>query len=140
MNYKEVQMDLFDVPDEYYLAHCISSDCTLGSGIAVEFQKRYKLRGQLLSMPEEKRAFPKCIKIGRVFNLITKERGIGKPTYESLEMSLALLKNQIVEENIKHLAIPKIGCGLDRLNWDIVRQMVKKIFIDVDIDIIMCYL
>jgi hypothetical protein len=36
------------------------------------------------------------------------------------------------------LAMPKIGCGLDRLQWGRVSEMLKEIFSDYDIDIIIC--
>lgn len=50
INYQEIKKDLFTVDDKYYLAHCISSDCKLGAGIAVEFQKRFNLRSKFLQM------------------------------------------------------------------------------------------
>lgn len=40
MIYKEEKRDLFSVPNDYYLAHCISADFALGKGIAVEFNKQ----------------------------------------------------------------------------------------------------
>ena len=36
----EVKQDLFIVPKDYALAHCISADYALGAGIAKEFAKR----------------------------------------------------------------------------------------------------
>ena len=32
MIYKEEKGNLFEVPDKYYLAHCVSTDCALGAG------------------------------------------------------------------------------------------------------------
>src|SRR3712207_8532871 len=55
-------------------------------------------------------------------NLITKGKYYGKPTYLSFSIMLEELKSQVVENNIKYLAIPKIGCGLDRLSWGRVRD------------------
>ncbi len=34
--------------------------------------------------------------------------------------------------------MPKIGCGLDGLNWDIVRSIIKEVFKDTDIEILIC--
>ena len=39
MTVKEVQQDLFTVPQWYYLAHCISGDYALGAGIAKTFNE-----------------------------------------------------------------------------------------------------
>ena len=47
MIYKEENRDLFEVPSDYYLAHCISADYALGAGIAVEFVKRFDMRTRL---------------------------------------------------------------------------------------------
>jgi hypothetical protein len=79
-----------------------------------------------------------CILVDRVFNLITKSRSSGKPTYKTLESSLIEMKQIIIDNDIKYLAMPKIGCGLDRLQWGRVSEMLKEIFSDYDIDIIIC--
>ena len=42
--------------------------------------------------------------------------------------------------NIKKLAMPKIGCGLDRLQWSKVRENIKEAFKDIDIEIVVKYL
>lgn len=36
---KEVKKDLFTVPKDYVLAHCISADFALGAGIANKINK-----------------------------------------------------------------------------------------------------
>jgi O-acetyl-ADP-ribose deacetylase (regulator of RNase III) len=69
--------------------------------------------------------------------LVTKERsGYGaKPTYESLEKSLIAMREHMVENQVKELAIPQIGCGLDGLKWDEVSERLNKVFDDTDIEI-----
>ena len=47
MRLVEEKRDLFDVSEDYYLAHCISADFALGAGIAKEFNKRYKSKTTL---------------------------------------------------------------------------------------------
>ena len=81
MEYKEEKRDLFSVPDEYYLAHCISADFRMGSGIAVEFVESFDMRNKLQScfngyLKEfvNNNYRSDCLLIGRVFNLITKAR------------------------------------------------------------------
>ena len=44
MIYREEVRDLFSVPDDYYLAHCISADFGMGKGIVVEFNKRFDMK------------------------------------------------------------------------------------------------
>lgn len=141
--------DLFKMGNDYFLAHCISADFALGAGIAVQFNKRFGTKLQLIA------AYPNYMAIwdsrfvgrgdciltgGRVFNLITKRNYWNKPTYVSLHVALSEMKKQIVELGVKKLAMPQIGCGLDRLEWRNVEGMIKTIFEDVDIEIVVCYL
>jgi hypothetical protein len=35
---KEITSDLFEMPEEYSLAHCVAEDMNMGAGIAVRFR------------------------------------------------------------------------------------------------------
>lgn len=141
MVYKELMdVDLFTMDKEYALAHCISSDCALGAGIAVLFNANYDMRRKLKELPRERLKYPTCVYIDGVFNLITKNRYWNKPTYDTLRMALEEMKKQAIEMNIKKIAMPKIGCGLDRLMWYRVSKMIQEIFNDTDIEIVVCIL
>ena len=48
------------------------------------------------------------------------------------------MRNQIQVLQIKKLAMPCIGSGLDRLEWHKVRKMIKDVFENVDIEIVVC--
>lgn len=137
----EKQMDLFETDKKYYLVHCVSADYRLGAGIAVMLQKKFKLISKLESIGDNR--YPNCIFLNPVFNLVTKKNYWDKPTYESLEDSLNIMKIMILElnkggENVKFVAMPKIGCGLDRLSWIKVKELIKEVFIDIDIEILVC--
>ena len=137
MNIKEEKGNLFNTSNDYFLAHCISLDFAMGAGIAVEFNKRFKLRKKLNKISNIiDIEVCDCVLIDRVFNLITKEKYFQKPTYQSLEKSLLEMKRIIIENKIKKLAMPKIACGLDRLQWGKVKEIIEVIFEDVDIDIL----
>jgi hypothetical protein len=145
MIYREEIMDLFSVPDEYYLAHCISADFGMGKGIVVEFNNRFDMKNILqIKYPDfinqwtHNRWFYQCILEGRVFNLITKERYFHKPTYDSLYGSLLLMRQLAIQHGIKKIAMPTIGCGLDRLNWEVVKHYIKQAFSNTDIEILVC--
>lgn len=146
MIYKEEVRDLFTVPDDYYLVHCISADFGMGKGIVVEFNKRFDMKNKLVSKYGNylsswdsyfEETIP-CIKEGRVFNLITKRNYWHKPTYETMENALIALKCLCSFNNITKLAMPIIGCGLDRLQWDKVSKMIQEVFEDTDIEILVC--
>lgn len=145
MVYNEIQKDLFTVSVDYYLAHCISADFALGAGIAVEFNKRFDMRNQLnLLYPnyvdkfERHRIGGDCILVGKVFNLITKEKYFYKPTIITMILSLKKMKEICLEKGIKKVAMPTIGAGLDRLNWKDVSKQIHNIFVDTDIEILVC--
>ncbi len=72
-----------------------------------------------------------------IYYLITKKHSFEKPTYKSLKNTLKALRKLCLKQNVKHLAIPAIGCGLDCLNWDYVKFLLYKQFrnsyIDIDV-------
>lgn len=140
MNVIEKRMNLFDVHECYVLAHCISTDCKMGAGIAVEFQKRFGLRDALLSIPAQKRVYPSVHRVGRVYNLMTKEFYYNKPTYFTIQAVLSQLKDQLDEDGITKIAIPKIGCGLDGLKWDKVKPIIEDTFMGSEIEVVVCSL
>ena len=145
MIYTEKIADLFQMPNDYYLAHCISADFGMGRGIVVEFNKRFNMKQKLQkNFPDYVNEWHKyeyqgaCILMDSVLNLITKERYYDKPTYKSIESALYNMRDVCFANNIKKVAMPTIGCGLDRLEWPRVRQIIQKIFEDTDIEIVVC--
>lgn len=145
MIYKEEFRDLFSVSEDYYLAHCISADYALGAGIAVEFNKRFDMRRKLHEQFPDYWEYMKlynlqgeCILIERVLNLVTKEKYYHKPTYKSMKQALNMMKLVCKSNNITKVAMPIIGCGLDRLQWDKVSEIIKDVFKDSDIEILVC--
>jgi len=141
----EVQQDLFSVPQGYYLAHCISGDYALGAGIAKKFDEVYNMRFKLhkfypIESGKKSTDIGIALLVDNVFNLVTKERYFHKPTYSTVESTLYDMKEQMIDKNINKLAIPLIGCGLDRLNWDEVKDIITSVFSDTDIEILVCKL
>ena len=143
---KEENIDIFSLNiDEYYFAHCVSADFEMGAGIAVEFNNRFNLKRNLTyKYPKEiylsawSSYGGDCILEGKVFNLVTKERYFLKPTYKSLRLSLEKMKEICISQGIHNIAMPRIGCGLDKLSWNKVYNIIKEIFDYTDIDILIC--
>lgn len=143
MRYKEQKRDLFSANSDYYLAHCISADFRMGKGIVVEFNKRFDMKNKLKQLyPNYLQTWTNgdCLKEGKVFNLITKERYYSKPTLVTLKNALIKMKEICLKENITKIAMPKIGCGLDQLNWNDVKRLLFETFEDTDIEIFVCYI
>ena len=148
MRYLEIVSDLFNVDPSYHLAHCISADFALGAGIAVQFDKRFDMKDKLkrfypnymsyYNAQASKGILGSCIIEGRVLNLVTKRNYWNKPTYKSLEDALRDMKGICKTHKIRKIAMPLIGCGLDRLEWYKVSEIIKKVFSDADIEILVC--
>ena len=145
MNFKEETRDLFTVPQGYYLAHCISGDYSLGAGIAAQFVDVYNMRYKLhrnYPIPDgEKFAnVGEALLIDNVFNLVIKDRVYHKPTYDTLIETLEDMKEQCENLDINKIAMPRIGCGLDGLSWDTVEKIIKEVFEDTYMEILICTL
>ncbi len=146
MIFREEQGDLFseEIMSEYALCHCISSDFALGAGIAKAFAAmgvKRKLCAEFSKLWEG-RGYCLFVETGGVLvaNLVTKQRYFQKPTLETLRQSLESLREQAAERNLKKLAMPKIGCGLDKLKWEDVSVAIKDIFGETDIEILVRFI
>lgn len=156
-SYEERQSDLFKEygdRDDVYFAHCLSADCAMGTGIAVQFvdwfKKEYDLNLRSLCSCNRVNEGT-CIETGKLFNLVTKEHYWDKPTYSSLEralkcMSKTYMQNYIInsmdgtEAETTTIVMPRIGCGLDQLEWKKVRNIIFRVFRYISVNIIVCYL
>jgi len=125
--------DLFDAPEGFALAHCVSRDLRMSRGIAVIFRDRFgrvdDLRAQNPGVGESAVLRFPGTRFPDVFYLVTKERYFDKPTLRTLEASLLHMRESLMTP----LAIPHLGCGLDRLAWDDVRPMIERVFRDREV-------
>jgi O-acetyl-ADP-ribose deacetylase (regulator of RNase III) len=140
MNYREEHRDLFSVDFKKYTpAHCISSDCKMGAGIAVPMKKKFKLGG-MKNIHAGLLKSPTCVYHNGVYNLITKDKYYQKPTYYSITSTIRMMRAHAKENEITQIVMPKIGCGIDGLSWPKVREIVKQIFDKTDVEILVCHI
>ena len=149
MVFKIEHRDLFSVPKDYSLVHCISADFALGAGIAKEFTKRGVKRELLRrygiyadsSVWVGKTLETHATDWNWEYNLVTKEHYWGKPNYVTLEMCLKNLRDVYVNHNehlAPKLAMPWLGCGLDKLERWKVEVLIKDVFKNCDVEILIC--
>jgi hypothetical protein len=124
--------DLFAVGDGFFFAHCISADAKMGAGIARRFVREFPA---LTSLREQTLSVGHTYQVGRVFNMVTKPRFFDKPTYKSLGQSMDSLVDLCDDMGVSRLAMPRIGCGLDRLQWPRVLPMITERFSRLPIEI-----
>ena len=136
--------DVFNYEGKAWLAHCISADFGMGKGIVVEFNKRYDLKNFMIKNHVRYnwcgRGYCIAVKDFKVFNLVTKNKVTDKPTYETLKQSLLHMKVVAHMFKVDTIAMPAIGCGLDKLDYETVKGIIKNIFRDTDMTIIVCKL
>ena len=141
----EIKKDLFEMPEDYYLAHCISGDYALGAGIAKTFVQKMDMKFKLfkkypIPIGQSYANVRKALLVERVFNLVTKERCFHKPTYDSIWATLSDMKEQCQILGVEKLAMPLIGCGLDGCKWEKVKELIIEVFEDTNIEIVICRL
>eukprot|EP00286_Rhodomonas_abbreviata_P018800 CAMPEP_0181304586 /NCGR_PEP_ID=MMETSP1101-20121128/9236_1 /TAXON_ID=46948 /ORGANISM="Rhodomonas abbreviata, Strain Caron Lab Isolate" /LENGTH=496 /DNA_ID=CAMNT_0023410367 /DNA_START=43 /DNA_END=1533 /DNA_ORIENTATION=+ len=135
----EIEGDLFKSPSTSSLAHCISVDLKMGKGIAKIFRDQFggieELRNQGVqvggvavlrrpSPPIQEKSGAKAF----VYYLITKEKYWQKPTLVSLRSSLQAMAAHMKANDVHALSMPRIGCGLDGLNWPQVHGIISDVF------------
>ncbi|KAJ6632824.1 ADP-ribose glycohydrolase OARD1 [Pseudolycoriella hygida] len=123
----EISGDLFAAPKEYSLGHCVSADLRMGKGIAVKFRDTF---GQIQTLRNQnaKAGGMAVLKDGEryIYYMVTKTAVYDKPTYQNMFSSLTTMRDHMKLNNVSKLAIPKIGCGLDGLNWSKVMDQLHE--------------
>lgn len=141
MIYREEKRNLFSVDfNKWTPAHCISWDCKMGAGIAVPMKKRFKLNElkKAIDNSDIPINWPVCFYYHGVYNLITKDKYRNKPSYDTMKSALVSMFYHVESHGIKHIVMPKIGSGLDRLSWPKVREIIQEVFEKSDVEILVC--
>ena len=50
------------------------------------------------------------------------------------------MKEHAVENSVTKIAMPRIGSGLDRLDWARVRQMIQETFAETSVEVQVYYI
>jgi O-acetyl-ADP-ribose deacetylase (regulator of RNase III) len=125
--------DLFAEPGVTHIAHCISADCVMGAGFAKVLVQRFGGASFRQRVGAHRPTIGDCVAVATekgpmVYNLITKLRYNHKPIMPALFTTLQKMCNHAIANGIKTIHMPRIGCGLDRLNWSEVRDAVDFVF------------
>ena len=128
LRYEEIEGDVFSSNDS--LAHCVSGDFQMESGVAKEVKRRYPITYPKDVDHQRQSVFAQWIENEEryVYHLVTKQRYFEKPTYATLETALRQMRSHAEWSGITRISVPKIGCGRDQLDWSEVRSLIKDVF------------
>ena len=122
------------------IGHCIPADARMSEGFAVFLSHRYP---GLRSTCRKARLFMGQLYLFRVstgkryfYNLVTEERFCDKPNLSTLSKTLETMKIHASMNGVSTIATPKLGCGLDHMNWQEVVKLLRNIFAYVDVQLV----
>lgn len=150
-----VRQDITKLSGNCVICHCISADAAMGAGVALALVRKY---------PDLKPTVQSVLKtthldtsVGHIVfyadsyshtliaNMVTKQNYWDKSTtmpsghyLKNLRECLENVRSVMDGLNEKKLVMPKIGCGLDRCDWNDVLQIVDEVFGNSDIEITVC--
>ena len=136
-----IQGDLFNAPMTHSLAHCVAEDLLMSRGIAKQFKQIF---GNVDRLRSQQTKTGHCAFLQTesrfIYYLVTKKYSQGKPTLLTLWNSLKHLRHLLKQHEVRNLAIPTLGCGLDALDWQTVKAMLNYLFWDEEINITVYHL
>lgn len=126
--------DLFSVPVYYYLAHAIPSSLRLrGGNISRAIDSFYNMSQCIEDIEEDWMHHEGAVfNVGNVFNLVMgakDDNGVyHKPTEDTVFTAFKNLALDCFENHIKYLAMPKIACGHNGMDWEDVKKLLVEAF------------
>ncbi|KAJ8949652.1 hypothetical protein NQ318_010071 [Aromia moschata] len=93
----------------------------MGAGIAKQFRETFGGQEELKDQRKKVGGGVVLLRRGEernIYYMITKEKYYHKPSYKSEWDALKELKKVCLQNQDLRLAMPKIACGLDGLEWE----------------------
>ena len=123
------------------IVHCINADLTYGEktyigngkfeeSLAKQIDDFFCIRKQLDDLSNIEWEVGEVIYTAPVYHLLTKKDKNSFVSYDNLYICLMKLYEKAKNDGNYYLAFPRICCGKDKLDWDIVLQMILHIFGD----------
>ena len=122
------------------IVHTISKDCAMSKGFALMLCRKFHdlrehCKWQVEMNDREGNTINQNVlhyiapSLGhQIFSLITKEKINSKPTIEIIRTALFELRNKLLMQNIRCIAMPKIACGLDKEDWSEISALLYNVF------------
>ena len=109
----------------------------MGKGLALEFKRRWPmLDGWYRGQCAQKLVSPGCVgKWGRVVLFSTKDDWRLPSRIEWIDSGLAELAEMIMNDRLRSIAIPQLGCGCGGLDWADVWPLYERHLGALDCDV-----
>ena len=124
------------------MGHCISTDAEMSKSFAqfsserVPRLRRTCRRANANLLKEKVFPFWDSSSVRYIYNLVTKEKYSDKPDLQTLSTTLQNMQAHAIMHGVSTIAIPKIGCDLDQMNWQDVVKLLRDIVAYSDIQIV----
>lgn len=128
---RDLNADLLSMPVYYNIAHCIPADFTVYGATAQRINDVYDLVDLIKHDYMDWEVRPNVGDVNylkNVFTLFATPKKYARPSMEDLRKCVANLAQECVDLGIMHLAMPRIGCGHNKLKWDEVKDMICEEF------------
>lgn len=143
---EHVKGDIFNLIG-YDIVFAIDSTFTCDVGICKQIDDLYSVEKALRAIPLENskwRGKGFCISFAKGVQsfhaLVVKPLPQVYPEYENIKEALMSLAANIKQKNnviTPKIAMPKVCCGsYDKREWPLIEDIIKKVFADVDCDIL----
>lgn len=150
-----VRQDITKLSGNCVICHCISADAAMGAGVALALVCKYPdLKSTVRSVLKTTHSdalvghvvfYADSYSHTLIANMVTKQNYWDKSTtmpsgyyLKNLRKCLENVRNVMDGLNEKKLVMPKVGCGLDRCNWNDVLRLIDEVFSDSNIEITVC--
>lgn len=143
---REIKGNILD--DRYkYIAIGVTADFSMGAGVALALNEKFDISNNIKQYAnKEKITRPSVVTFKDeetgtlIFNLVDKKNRYEKLSYENLYKCIDILKEELKKEHIPYIVMPRIGCGMDKLEWDIVKNHIETVFKDTKIDVLILHI
>ena len=71
-----------------------------------------------------------------IYNLVTEKRFCDKPSLSALSKTLEAMKIHASTNGVSTIAIPKLGCRLDQMNWQEIVKLLRDVFAYADVQFV----
>lgn len=140
MKFIEEVRDILDIEKKYFICHASSRDLDMSQGLANVINNTYDLvNGIKLKYGTDYLAVGESYVVGNVITLIVKRNKYDSVLLSDIKECIEDLACMVDDEGIRYIAFPKICCGNMGMNWKDVKQIIREVFEDLDVTILICH-